>query len=99
MVKNLFLWLFIAVVLIFIFSNFGPKTGVDQRLSYSDFVRQVQQVNVSSVTIENRVIEGVTQGDQSFNTYIPMEDPNLLSDLIKKGVNVKGKPPEQQSLL
>src|SRR3990167_9737417 len=99
MVKNLFLWLFIAVILIFVFSNFGPKSGADQRLSYSDFLRQVQQGNVTSVTIDNRMIDGVTQGDQTFNTYIPMEDPTLLGELVKKGVNVKGKPPEQQSLL
>ncbi|MBI5447947.1 MAG: ATP-dependent zinc metalloprotease FtsH [Gammaproteobacteria bacterium] len=99
MVKNLFLWLFIAVVLIFIFSNFGPKSGADQRLSYSDFVHQVQQGNVSAVTIDNRVVEGVMQGDQVFNTYIPLEDPTLLNELMKKGVSVKGRPPEQQSML
>ena len=99
MVKNLFLWLFIAVVLIFVFSNFGPRPAVDQRLSYSEFVRQVQQGNVTAVTIDNRNIEGKTQGDQTFNSYIPLEDPTLLDTMIKKGVNVKGKPPEQQSLL
>ncbi|EKD74993.1 MAG: hypothetical protein ACD_44C00263G0003 [uncultured bacterium] len=99
MVKNLFLWLFIAVILIFIFSNFGPKSTADQRLSYSDFVRQIQQGNITSVTIDNRNIEGLTQGDQTFSTYLPLEDPTLLPELLKRNVNVKGKPPEQQSLL
>lgn len=99
MVKNLFLWLFIAVVLIFVFSNFGPRGAADQRLSYSEFVKQIDQGNIASVTIDNRMVDGKMQGDQSFTTYIPLEDPNLLDSLIKKGVNVKGKPPEQQSLL
>lgn len=99
MVKNLFLWLLIAVVLISIFSNFGPRTGTEQKLSYSEFVHQVDSGNINSVTIDNRMIEGMTSNEQPFSTYMPVEDPNLLASLLKHNINVKGKPPEQQSLL
>ncbi len=99
MVKNLMLWLVIAVVLIFVFSNFGPHQPAVEKLSYSQFLNDVNQGNISTVTIENRIIRGTTQNNKQFTTFIPLEDPYLLSDLIKKNVNVTGKPPEQQSLL
>lgn len=99
MVKNLILWLVIVVVLVSLFSNFGPQRPQSTQLSYSQFLHQVDQGNISSVTIENRIITGVDQNNRTFNTYMPMEDPYLLPDLIKQNVVVKGKPPEQQGLL
>ncbi len=99
MFKNLLLWLVIAVVLMFVFSNFGPRKVAEQKLSYSQFIKQVKQGNIQSVTIENQKVRGKTSNDRTFVTYMPMEDPFLLSDLFKNNVNVIGKAPEQQSLL
>lgn len=98
--KNLLLWLVIAIVLISVFSNFGPNNyRGEQRISYSEFLHQVEQGDVRSVTIENREISGLTQNNRRFSTYMPVEDPFLLNDLVRKGVMVEGKPPERQSLL
>lgn len=99
MLKNLLLWLVIAVILVSVFSNFGDRTPTAQRLTYSEFLNDVSQGNVSSVTIQDRTVTGFTNNNKSFVTYMPMPDQYLLADLIKKGVNVKGEPPEQQSLL
>lgn len=99
MMKNLFLWLVIVVVLVSVFSNFGPQRQQSQQIPYSQFVNEVQQGNITSVVIENRVIHGLDQNNQAFSTYIPMDDPYLLPDLIKQKVVVKGKKPEQQGLL
>lgn len=99
MVKNIFLWLIIALILISVFSNFSARQSSENRWAYSEFLNQVQQGNVTSVNIENRNIHGVTKTDQSFVTYLPLEDQYLLPELIKRKVNVKGQPPEQQSLL
>lgn len=99
MMKNLLLWLVIAVVLITIFSNFGPRHGAAQQMTYSQFLASVGRGDISSVQIQNRVITGKTSDSKAFKTYLPMQDPYLLSELIKKGVNVKGLPPKQQSLL
>ena len=97
--KNLLLWTVIAIILISIFSSFNPRQTSEEKLSYSEFLRQVQQGSISTVTIENQNIHGVTQNDKAFSTYIPMQDPDLLVTLYKKGVNIKGQPPEQQGLL
>lgn len=99
MLKNLFLWLIIAVILISVFNNLEPRQAAEQRLTYSEFLRQVDQGSVSSVTIQNQTITGTMQNDKSFVTYMPLSDPYLLPQLVKKGVNVKGQAPEQEGLL
>ncbi|MCK4870098.1 MAG: ATP-dependent zinc metalloprotease FtsH [Gammaproteobacteria bacterium] len=100
MMKNLFLWLIIAVILIAIFTNFGPKPGARaQQLTYSSFLKSVDKGNITSAVISNRIITATTKDGQTVTTYIPMQDQYLLGELIKKGVNVKGKPPQQRSML
>lgn len=97
--KNIFLWLIIAIILISVFNNLEPKQEAQERLSYSEFLNQVQQGNVSSVVIDDQVITGNLQNNKSFVSYMPMTDQFLLPELIKKNVNVKGQPPEQEGVL
>lgn len=99
MTKNLLLWLVVAVIIITVFSSFGPRREEGSRLTYSQFLRSVEQGDVSTVTIDNQFIHGTTRNNTSFATYMPIPDQYLLGDLMKKGVDVSGKPPEQQSLL
>lgn len=100
MLKNLFLWLVIAVILISVFNNLEPnKQANAERLTYSEFLKQVQNGNVSSVTIQNQTVNGQLQNDKAFVSYMPVQDPYLLPELIKKNVNVKGEPPQQEGLL
>ena len=102
MIKNLVLWLVIALVLISIFSNFGPSYNQVRKLSYSQFIEKVQNGDIKQVTIDNKSIEGLTRNDEIFSTYVPTELDyyTIEEDWIKKyGINVQGKPPEQQSML
>lgn len=99
MLKNLLLWLIIAVILISVFNNLEPRQSGQERLTYSEFLHQVQQGNVTSVNIQNQIISGTLQNDKSFTSYMPLLDQYLLPELIKKGVNVKGEPPQQEGLL
>ncbi len=97
--KNILLWLFVAIILISVFSNFGPRHSNLQSYSYSEFIKNVAAGKVSSVLIEGDSIRGTTADNRQFTTYLPMQDQYLMSELIKKGVNVTGKPPEQRGLL
>jgi cell division protease FtsH len=99
MFKNLFLWLIIAIILIAVFSNFGPRRPTADQLTYSAFLQSVDKGKISSAVISDRTITATTKDGREVTTYIPMEDQFLLGELIKKGVNVKGKAPEQQGLL
>ncbi|HBC71744.1 MAG TPA: ATP-dependent metalloprotease, partial [Coxiellaceae bacterium] len=98
-IKNLFLWLMIAVVLIVIFSNYGPKQVGVERIAYSQFIQAVDKGDITSVTIEEHNINAVKKDNTKINTYMPLEDQNLLLRLMQKGVDVRGNPPEQQGLL
>ena len=98
MIKNLMLWLVIAVVLITVFSNFGAHQSDVQSYSYSQFVQAVNEDKVSSVVIQGHEIKGVTKDRKNFTTYLPMEDQALLNQLMTKDVSVKGEPPKQQSM-
>jgi cell division protease FtsH len=100
MVKNLFLWLIIAIVLVSVFSNFGPNQVGTEKLAYSQFLSEVEQGGVSSVTIEdNKVIKGLTKNNQRFVTYMPMQDQALLGQLLKSKVEVTGQEKPQESFL
>lgn len=99
MFKNLIIWLTIVIVLVFVFSSFGPRHSAASGLSYSQFLSQVKSGDINSVTIEDRNITGTTRNNQAFTTYMPLTDNNLLPYLIKQNVDVTGKPPEQQGLL
>ncbi|QBR83203.1 ATP-dependent zinc metalloprotease FtsH [Legionella israelensis] len=100
MVKNLFLWLIIAIVLVSVFSNFGPRHAASEKIPYSQFLKEIDQGMVNSVTIEdNKVIKGVTKNNKRFVTYIPMQDNALLGDLLKNNVEVSGQEKQQESFL
>ncbi len=97
--KNLFLWLVIVVILVSVFSNFGTHQSRESTIPYSQFIQELDKGHISQVTIDKGKIQGKAANNQTFTTYLPMTDPYLLPDLIKQKVVVKGKPPEQQSVL
>lgn len=100
MVKNLFLWLIIAIVLVSVFSNFGPRTAVSDRMSYSQFLKEVSQGSISSVVIEDdKILKGMTKNNRQFVTYQPMRDDALLGELLKNNVDVSGQEKQQESFL
>lgn len=100
MVKNLFLWLIIAIVLVSVFSNFGPRNATTEKMPYSQFLKQIDQGMVTTVTIEdNRVIKGVTKNSHRFVTYMPVQDDALLGELLKNNVEVSGQEKQQESFL
>jgi cell division protease FtsH len=99
-IKTILLWAVIVVIIFSVFNNFGPRREADGKISYSKFLEQVKEGNVSSVTITEQDVTGYMNNNKSFATYLPMpQDPLLMKELVDKGVNINGKPPEQPGLL
>src|SRR5690554_1372411 len=98
MARSLILWLVIAAVLLTVFNNFNVDTS-PQTMNYSQFVQQVQNQQVRSVTIDGYRITGERSDGSQFETVRPAaEDPKLMDDLLSNSVTVIGREPQQQSL-
>ena len=99
MAKNIVLWIVIAIVLMTVFNSFNGQKNRAPAISYTQFLEQVKEGNVTSVVIhENGRIKGITSSGSTFVTESP-NDPGLIGDLINAGVDIRAKPPEQPSLL
>ncbi|WP_395020512.1 ATP-dependent zinc metalloprotease FtsH [Dongia sp.] len=95
--KNLIIWAAIMVLLIVLFQVFqsGSSRNGRTETAYSDFLAQVQQGQISDVTIstsqnQGRAINGHTTNGTAFSTYAP-EDPKLVELLTAKNVKITAK--------
>jgi cell division protease FtsH len=99
-IKTILLWMVIGVILVSVFNTLGPKRDTEEHLSYTTLLNEVEQGNVKAATIADQTVNGTLQNNKNFVTYLPMrQDDTLLQDMVSKGVIVKGKPPEQPSML
>ncbi len=92
--KNSLLWLLIAFALLMAFNMFGTPPQRDRSMPYSEFVRQVEEGNIASVTIIEKVIKGLSSNGENFQTYTP-EDPGLVGQLLNKNVLITAEPPAE----
>jgi len=98
MAKNLILWVVIAIVLLSVFNNFSTHSST-QRIPYSRFVEQVENGEVDNVVIDGAVVTGKTVSNEKFETVLPnIADIDLMPMLLKNGVAIEGRQPEEQSL-
>lgn len=89
-----------GIILVSVFNIFGPKREPEERIPYSSFVNDVKQGNISSVKISDQNITGVMHNNKTFTTYLPIaNDQQVLKEMLDKGVNVNGIPPEQPGLM
>jgi cell division protease FtsH len=98
LVKNVAIWLVIALVLMTVFNQFSTRQTAQKAMEYSQFIDEIKQGRIAKVTIEGRVLKGVKTTGERFTTYSP-SDPWLVSDLLKNGVIIEAKPEEEPSLL
>jgi cell division protease FtsH len=99
MMKNIVLWVVIAMVLMSVFNNFGPQQSKQSEMDYSTFISSVKNGGVSSVDIQGRTITGKLSDGSNFTTYSPDYDPGLIGDLLDNGVAIKAEPAEKTGLL
>jgi len=99
LVKNLILWVVIAVVLMSVFNNFTPQGTASSTLAYSDFISEVKGGRIQSVVIMGNEIEGTTFSGNKFKTFTPPNDPKMVDDLLANKVEIRAAEPQQRSLL
>ncbi|MCQ8279027.1 ATP-dependent zinc metalloprotease FtsH [Acetobacteraceae bacterium KSS8] len=91
--RNLAFWVIIALLVVLLVSMFQPGSGQHgtPQLAYSDFISDVNDGHVRSVVIQNHNVSGVLTDGTAFETYTP-DDPDLVSRLTSKGVQISAKP-------
>ncbi len=91
--RNVVLWLVIALLLVAIFNLFQSSSGPSQHsaMAFSEFLNQVDQGQVSEITIRGNTISGVTAEGRVFSTYRP-DNTDIVSELRDKNVTVKAEP-------
>ncbi len=101
--KSLFIWVAILLALVlFVQSVGGTRETPGNAMTYSEFVAQVNERNVQSVSIAttpqgNAVISGKMTDGKAFRTIAPF-DAKISDRLVEKGVAVQVKAEEQTSL-
>lgn len=100
MVKNLILWLVIAVVLMVVFHGFSPDGNSQRQISYTQFLESVEQGMVKTVHLEGRDIKGKLASGETYETTLfgPYDD-DLINELLKYNVEMTGAKDEKPSFL
>ena len=93
------MWVVIALVLVAVFSKFNVPAVQSTGLSYSDFVKQVEEKGVREVVISGQTITGLSTSGEKFQTYAPVYDDKLVDQLIVNDVKIDVKEPEGRSVL
>ncbi|MBF0369183.1 MAG: ATP-dependent zinc metalloprotease FtsH [Magnetococcales bacterium] len=96
--KNLSLWLVIGLLLIMLFNLFNQPTARNQPITFSDFLYQLDQGEITDVTVQGRHLSGIYTNGTPFATYTP-DDPDLMRMLREKKVNITARPPEETPIL
>ncbi|WP_149194011.1 ATP-dependent zinc metalloprotease FtsH [Luteimonas suaedae] len=95
LVKNLMLWVIVAVVLMVVFQSFSPRTAGTQEVVYSQFMEEVRNDQIKKVDIaEDEKTLTFERKDGAKGTVIaPRRDERMVDDLINHNVEIKQAPP------
>lgn len=95
--RNIGLYLLVLIITVSIISSFfEPKSAIQQELTYSEFLKEVEINNVSKVTIVDNTITGILMDGTEFSTYSP-DDPEMINTLRSKNIVIEAKPPVKVS--
>jgi len=100
LMKNVLLWVVIAVILMVVFNNIGNQATTQGSISYSEFITQVRSGGIQTATISgknNEVIRGRRSGgsNEFYSTLSPETDNrSLVGELIDAGVEIRAEEDE-----
>ena len=95
--RNLVMWAIIVFLTIGLYNMFKHPQNIQQKndISFSEFLKEVDNGRVAQVNIEGNNISGVLSNGKNFKTYAP-NDPNLVEKLSNKGVGITATPTEDK---
>ena len=91
--KNLALWLVISLMMVVLFNLFNKTPSMDGKISYTQFLEDVDNGRVSDVVIQGSELTGRFTDGTKFRSYAP-DDPDLVRFLREKNIPISAQPPE-----
>ncbi|WJY21868.1 ATP-dependent zinc metalloprotease FtsH [Fontisubflavum oceani] len=97
--RNIAFWVILFLLILALFNLFsGGQSNVNQQgVAYSDFIQQVENGGVVSVTIDGENVQ-FTTGDGTYSTVRPGDD-DLTNTLLENDVRIEATPQEQSGFL
>lgn len=92
--KNVTFYLLIIIVAIWMIDYYSASTVSKTDITYSAFMKHVQQDEVKQVTIVDNVISGKLKDGKDFSTVAPSDD-SLIPTLRARDIEIKAEPPPQ----
>ncbi|MFN8061964.1 MAG: ATP-dependent zinc metalloprotease FtsH [Vicinamibacterales bacterium] len=92
-IKSLLFWMVLVVVGVLIWNFSANFQRADKTVPFSDFVKQLDEGKLSTVTIVGNEISGVSSEGVKFRTYAPEQFEGLGNKLIERGVKVEAREP------
>ncbi len=92
--RNVGFYLLIIIVAISIIDYYSSKTTTKTEVSYTAFLKQVEDQKVERVTIVDNTIRGKLKDGQEFTLVTP-SDPTLINTLREKKIDIKAELPPQ----
>jgi len=90
--RNVSVYLLIIIIAISFIEYYNSRTTTKQEMSYSQFVRNVEEEKVERVTIQENSIMGKIKDGAEFEVVAP-NDPTLINLLREKKVEITAKQP------
>jgi cell division protease FtsH len=81
-----------------VFQNFNFTQLHNYQVNYSTFLSEVNQNKIREVSLDGQNIHVVKKDNSKYFTFIPINDPNLLSTLLKKNIKIIGTKPYKMNL-
>ena len=103
--KPLLIWVILILLSMVLVKFFNQNRSEELQISYTSFRQHVANGNVRTVIISEKTITGEFVGgvsarasggqeriEHKFKVIIPFDDPELVRDLEKKGIEITAKP-------
>ena len=92
-------WFVIVLAMVVLFIGYSPNQEGGRDMNYSEFVQNIKDGRVQSVTVRGQQIRGVLVTDERFATVGPNDQANLLATLESAGVQQVHEVEDDESLL
>ncbi|MGB9766287.1 MAG: ATP-dependent zinc metalloprotease FtsH [Sulfurihydrogenibium sp.] len=97
--RSLFIWFLIGAMMIIAFNLFGTRQLTDSKVSFTDFMKMVNEDKIVEATVRGEELTAVTQDGKKVETVIPPGYSKLYDILSENGVQVKVVSTENSSWL